>query len=112
VCAGWSGPFVGNVVVLPGAKAAAIAFIREHYSGALCVVERDGPTESQLETVQQEVLDRDARAVLGPVQGATSDEQRGVVVAAVWVVDQVALDYVDDRWGRLVELRGLLDRAR
>lgn len=105
----WDGPFVGNVVVLPGTKAAAVALVRQHYSGALCVVERDEPTEAQLQTVQQEVADGDARAVLGPVQGTSSGIERGVVVAEVWVVDQVALDYAHDRWGNLVELRGLLD---
>ncbi len=103
-----NGPFVGNAVVLPGSKAAAVALIRRHYSGALCVVERDGPTEAQLNAVQQEVMDRAARAVLGPVQGASPDGHRGVVVADVWVADQAALTYAHKRWGNLVELHGLL----
>jgi hypothetical protein len=104
----WNGPFVGNVVVLPGAKAAAVALIRRHYSGALCVVERGGPTEAQLSAVQQQLMDRAARAVLGPVQGAAPDGHRGVVVADVWVADRAALTYAHDRWGNLVELHGLL----
>jgi hypothetical protein len=30
------------------------------------------------------------------------------VVATIWLVDEAAMDYADQRWGDLVELRGLL----
>lgn len=104
----WNGPFVGSVVVLPGAKAAAVALVRRHYAGALCVVERDGPTAAKLAAVQNQLLDRNARAVLGTVQSGAPDERRGVVVATFWVVDQRSRDYARKRWGHLVELHALL----
>lgn len=100
--------FVGNVLVLPGSRQTAVRHIREHYAGPLCVVERDGPTSAELAAVQDEVTGTDARAVLGQIETASTDERRGVVVATVWVADQRSLDYVDERWGDLVELQGLL----
>jgi hypothetical protein len=104
----WDGPFVGSVIVLPGAAPATVARIREHYGGPLCVIERDGPTAAELAAARDEVMDQDARAVLGPIQGSVTDERRAVVVASVWVADEAAVDYAAQRWGDLVELRGLL----
>jgi hypothetical protein len=108
----WDGPFVGSIVVLPGAKAAAVALVRRHYAGALCVVERDGPTEARLEEVQHQLNDREARAAIGTVQSASSDARKGVVNADVWVADRDALTYARDRWAKLVELHGLLQPVR
>ena len=104
----WDGPFVGNLVVVPGAAQAAVARVREHYAGALCVIERDAPTAVELAAVQRELTNEDARAILGTIQSAAADERRGVVVATIWLVDEAAMDYADQRWGDLVELRGLL----
>lgn len=104
----WDGAFVGNVVVVPGAAPAAVARIREHYAGPLCVIERDAPTAAELAAVRDEVIDENAHAVLGPIQGSITDERRGVLVATVWVADEAAVDYAEQRWGDLVELRGLL----
>jgi hypothetical protein len=87
---------------------ATVARIREHYGGPLCVIERDGPTAAELAAARDEVMDQDARAVLGPIQGSVTDERRAVVVASVWVADEAAVDYAAQRWGDLVELRGLL----
>jgi len=103
----WDGPFVGNVVVLPGAADEITAEIRKGYAGALCVVERDAPTEQELSAIQRELTDTESRQALG-ITGAWSEGQRGVVVATVWVVDQHAVDYARERWGELVELRGNL----
>ena len=94
----WDGPFIGNVIVLPGAAPAATAVIREHYGGPLCVVERDAPTADELASVRDEVLDGPARAALGPVQTFT-DEQRGIVEVTVWVADDAAVAYTEQRWG-------------
>ena len=102
------GRFVGNVVVVPGAAQAAMARIREHYAGPLCVVERDGPTAAELAAVQDELTDEDAHGVLGTILITATDERRGVVMASIWVVDEAAVEYADQRWGDLVELRGLL----
>lgn len=107
----WDGPFVGNVVVLPGAAPAAVARIREHYGGPLCVVERDAPTADELASVRDELLDGPARAALGPVQDAFTDERGGVVVATVWLADEAAVAYAARRWGDLVQLHGLLQPA-
>ena len=107
----WDGPFVGNVVVLPGAAPAAVARIREHYGGPLCVVERDAPTADELASVRDELLDGPARAALGPVQDAFTDERAGVVVATVWLADEAAVAYAARRWGDLVQLHGLLQPA-
>jgi hypothetical protein len=104
----WDGPFVGNVIVLPGTRRAAMERIRAHYAGPVCIVERDGPTSAQLEAVQNQMVDADAKAALGEIQAAHADGRRGAVVATVWVADQRALDYAKQRWGELVELRGIL----
>lgn len=104
----WDGAFVASVVVLPGAGQRAVDRIRKHYAGPLCVVERDGPTAAELAAAQHDLTDDEARAILGPIQDAYAAERRGVVVARVWVADDVALDYVDRRWGDLIELHGLL----
>jgi hypothetical protein len=77
-----------------------------------CVVERDGPTEQELATVQRRLNDRDARRALGVVTEASADGRRGVVVGKVWVVTQPVLDYARDRWGDRVELHGNLTPVR
>jgi len=102
------GPVVVNVTVLPGARQAAVEHIRSSYAGALCVVERDGPTVAGLSAVQRELDGGEGRAVLGQVQGTSPDQLRGVVVATVWVAGQASLDYADRRWDGLVELEPLL----
>ena len=101
-------PIVGNVVVLPGGREEAITAIRRHYGGPLCVVERNGPTAAELEAVQAELGDAASRPVLGVVQRARADFERGAVLATVWLADERAVDYAHDRWGDLVELEGLL----
>lgn len=100
--------FVVNVVVRPGSGAAATAAVRDRYAGPLCVVERDLPTEAELRAVQDELLDEDAKAAVGQVQSASSDPQRGAVVAQVWVVTDTIERYVRDRWGERVILEPLL----
>jgi hypothetical protein len=104
-----TGPFVANVVVLPGSGAAITDHIRQTYGGPLCMVERQGPTEAELNAIQQELQDADARAHLGQVQSSSPDGRRGVVVATVWVVDGPAADYAQERWGDRVELQGVLE---
>ena len=108
----WEGPFVGSVIVLPGARLAAVDQIRTHYAGPLCVVERDAPTPAELARVQSDLSDGASRQALGEIQVTSVVERRGVVVADVWVADQEALDYARDHWGGLVELRGLLRLVR
>ena len=104
----WDGPFVGNVVVSPGGGQAALDRIRQHYGGPVCVVERDAPTAAELVAVQEEVSDDEARSALGPIQGAGTDERRSLVHVTVWLADQAAVAYAEQRWGELVELRSLL----
>jgi hypothetical protein len=41
-------------------------------------------------------------------QNTFTDERRAVVVASVWVADEAEVGYAAQRWGDLVELRGLL----
>jgi hypothetical protein len=106
------GAFVGNVIVRPGKRDAAVRRIREHYGGPLCVVERNLPTEARLRHVQAEVMDRAARSVFGDVQDASPDGRRGVIAVTVWVADERARTYAHRRWGRMVELRGLLRPTR
>ena len=104
----WDGPFVGNIVVPPGRRQDALRRIREHYLGPVCVTERDGPTSAQLQSIQSELLDASSTKALGGIQTASTNERRGVVVTDVWVADGEALAYAKQRWGGLVELRGLL----
>ncbi len=106
---GPSEDFVLNVIVRPGAGESAKIVVRERYAGPLCVVERDLPLESELRALQSEVLNEDARMVLGQVQTAAADPSRGAVVAQVWVVDEAAATYVRERWGGLVILEPLLE---
>ena len=101
-------PFVGNVILLPGARQAAVDRVREHYAGPLCVVESEAPTEAELATVRDELADEEARAALGPVGIEGTDERRGVVTAIVWVADDAAIAYARDRWPNLVALHPLL----
>lgn len=107
----WDGPFVGSAVVLPGAAPAAVARIREHYGGPLCVVEQDAPTADELASIRDELLDGSAGAALGRPQDVVTDERRGVVVVTVWVADEAAAAYAERRWGDLVQLNGLLQPA-
>jgi hypothetical protein len=104
----WGDRFVLSVVVRPGATAAATDYIRARYGGPLCVVERDGPTEAELQATAAEVGDADARAHLGPDVSGGPDPARGVVSVAVWVADEAALAYARARWHGLVELHGHL----
>jgi len=104
----WDGPFVANLVVLPGRAPATIDLVRQSYGGALCVVERDGPTLAELSDIQQELLDADTTEHLGQVRSTTPDGRLGRVLATVWVADGPALDYVQQRWGDRVQLEGLL----
>jgi len=104
----WDGPFVGNVIVLPGARDEALSVVREHYRGPVCVVERNGPTEADLAQVQEQLNDDEAQEALGVIQGASGNGQRGVVEAEVWVADAAAVAYAQQRWGDVVELHGIL----
>jgi hypothetical protein len=103
----WDGAFTGNVVVKPGSGEAALAVVRSHYEGPVCVVERDGPSATELDRVQDELFDADSKASLG-VQGAYANSRQGAVVAEVWVADDAALGYAQERWGDLVALQGIL----
>jgi hypothetical protein len=105
---GGTGPFVANVVVLPGSGTATTDRIRQSYGGPLCVVERQAPTEAELASVQQELHDAEARAHLGQVPTSYPDGRLGAVVATVWAADASARDYARERWGDRVDLRSLL----
>lgn len=100
--------FVANVIVRPGGREAAVAAVRGRYLGPLCVVERDLPTSSELDAVQSELADDDARAALGTVLSAGADSMRGAVVAQVWIVDDTVKRYAHDRWGNRVILESAL----
>jgi hypothetical protein len=99
--------FVANLIVRPGAKEDIETRVRTSYRGLLCVVERDLPTEAELNAIQSEVTADASRKVLG-VTGGWSDGQRGVVVADVWVATDALRDYAHRRWGDRVELHGVL----
>ena len=103
-------PFVVNVVVTPGNGTAALEQARTLWSGGLCVVERDAPTEAELATVQAEVsaATADGDTPLGPVYVVGADTLRSVVVVDITAVTDEALDYAHQRWGDLVELQGEL----
>jgi hypothetical protein len=105
---GGTGPFVANVVVLPGSGTATTDSIRQSYGGPLCVVERQAPTAAELAGVQLELQDAEARAHLGQVQTSYPDGRLGAVVATVWAAEGSARDYARERWGDRVDLRGLL----
>ncbi len=103
------GKYVVNVVVRPGASAEATQLIRARWPGFLCVVERDQPTEAELNAVQNGVQD-----VVGQmVWLASADHRKGVVYALVTVVDDTARDSVDRAFGPgVVELSGVLTPTR
>jgi hypothetical protein len=103
--------FVGSVIVQPGQRDVAVARIRERYGGALCVVERDFPTEAQLADVAAEVRSA-GRSALGQFQGSSVSGRRGLVEVWVWVADKRARAYAHRRWGQIVELRGILRPTR
>jgi hypothetical protein len=99
---GWDWDAVDGEKTMSGTTwGGALARIREHYAGPLCVIERDGPTTADLAAVRDELIDEDTRSVLGAVEGTVTDERRGVVVATVWVADENAKDYAAQRWGAL-----------
>jgi hypothetical protein len=104
----WDGPFVGNVVVLPGAGPAIHDRIRQTYGGRLCVVERQAATADDLARITIEVMDADAAAHFGQPVTAGPNVPLGAVRVEVWVADQPALAYAQQRWGDLVVLQGLL----
>lgn len=64
-------------------------------------------SRAELGAVQEEVFDADARAAFEPVMG-WRDPHRGVMVVSVAVAEDAARAYAEQRWGDLVELRGLL----
>ena len=99
----WDGPFVLSVVVRPGAREAARTAIREAYLGPLCLTEQDAPTEAELLEVQSEI---DLRQIGGVA--SYPDTRAGSVVVEVWVADEEAIAAAEERWGDLVELRGIL----
>ncbi|HEY7071511.1 MAG TPA: hypothetical protein VH479_15390 [Acidimicrobiales bacterium] len=103
------GPFTANVVVLPGAGPAVHDRIRQTYAGGLCVVERQAHTLDELTRVQNEAFDADAVAHFGtPLSGGVITALNAVRVE-VWVADQPALDYAQQRWGDRVVLEGVLE---
>lgn len=107
---GWDGPFVLTVTVPPGRSARTTDLIRQHYAGALCVVERDQPTRAELHDVVAEVI-AEAQAggsPLGPIIGGSPNERRGVVEVQVLVADEDARAWARERWGDLVDLVGVL----
>lgn len=104
----WDGPFVSSVVVLPGAGPAMHDRIRQTYGGPLCLVERDAATDDDLARITNEVMDGDAVAHYDLPASAGPSVPLGAVVVEVWVADQPALAYAQQRWGDLVRLEGLL----
>ncbi|CAN5801326.1 hypothetical protein BH23ACT10_BH23ACT10_14590 [soil metagenome] len=112
----WDGPFVLTVVVPSGSATATESQVREHYPGALCIVERDQPTLDELEELQDDVIapamgdDGSLRSdtPLGPILGLGTDELEGVIELEVLVADERARAFARERWGDLVELDGVL----
>lgn len=74
-------------------------------------LEHQGAMNLELDRVREELFDADSRASLG-VQGGYRATNRGVMVAHVWVADEAATAYAQDRWGDLVELQGILQPVR
>lgn len=106
----WDGPFVLSVVVAPGRADAITALIRRDYGGALCVVERDLPSMTELSALQDEIIDAqdDGGTPLGPPVGSYTDGVRGVVVVQVVAATDAARAWAHERWGDRVQLEGLL----
>jgi len=104
----WDGPYTATVVVPPGSADAAREAVRASYSGPLCVIERDAPTEAELQAVHTEV---DAAAGELGLVGSSVDSERGVVAVDVWVADEAAVTLARDRWGDYVELQPILQPA-
>lgn len=109
---GRDGPFTVSVLVRPGGAAAAEAVVRRTWSGPLCVVERDLPSQAELRAFLLEVLDEADRSPLGTVYVGSADERRGVVVLEVAVADEVTRAWAAERWGDRVELVGRLRPVR
>jgi hypothetical protein len=70
-------------------------------------VESGSASDEELERVREEVFGAEARRSLR-VEGGYSDPQRRIIVAHVWVADDEATAYAQERWGDLVELQGIL----
>jgi len=105
----WDGPYTLNLVVLPGAADAATEIVRRTWAGPLCVIERDAPTVAELARAQDEVFDLPGDDnPLGIVLGGGVLGNSGFVSVAVAVLTEEAVAYARDRWGDLVELRGVL----
>ena len=100
----WDGPFVVNVIATPGRGDDVRDAVAERWDGALCVEERDQPTEAELQRITEE-LQGD---VPFEVVASSGDVLRGVVVADVVVADDAARAYAEDRWGDTVVLRPVL----
>jgi hypothetical protein len=103
--------FVANVIVQPGAKAAATKLIRRHYKGRLCIIERDAPTRAHLDKTAREINRLDPGGPLGPVISANVARARPVVEVVVWLADAKARKEVRRRWGNSVQLKGMLEPA-
>lgn len=101
----WDGPFVVNVIATPGNGDSVRAAVAERWTGALCVEERDQPTEADLAAIQAQLTED---GVPFEVSSSGTDVLRGVVYADVVLADAAAIDYAAERWGDAVELRGLL----
>lgn len=101
----WDGPYVVNVVALPGRAGEVRAAAEARWSGALCVIERDQHTSAELETILEEVLAAED-APWGEITGGGTDPMRGIVAVEVLVADDASLGYAQDRWGDVVVLTG------
>ena len=104
-----AGTFVATVVVTSGHREEAIAFVRQRYGGPLCLIERD-ITQAEIDQVQQELHEENDDVRLRAL-GSAYDLVTGRLWADVWVADEDTTAYARERWGDLVELRGILQPA-
>lgn len=105
--AGWvsNEPFVGSLVVRPGATERTRRTVRRSYGGPLCLVERDQRTAAELQAIHHDLLRRFGDEVLL----SSADERRGVVELTLVVVTPGLQRALDDEYGEgVVELRGRL----
>jgi hypothetical protein len=103
---GGDGRFVATVVVTTGHRDDAETYVRQRYGGPLCLVERD-ITQADIDRVQRELHDEGSAARVRAM-ASSYDLVSGRLRADVWVADEEAIAAAEERWGDLVELRGIL----
>jgi hypothetical protein len=97
-----------NVLVRPGAADAVRNEIRTYFSGLLCIVERDLPTQASLRALQERIPDESKASPLGGVFAVGADGRRGVVVIQCALADDVSKAWAEENWGENIDLVGAL----